>query len=123
MRRWAVIHAFEEQLGGDLGLRKVKLNDFMIFFDTYGKSSANQMLATPRRVCVKPLVHTRPDAPPDDLAVLLPVLAILAPALLLVAHLTVDQEDGEVQHVEVSDRDRVTLDSFLRHKAGARVED
>jgi len=75
------------------------------------------------RFCPICLVHTRPDAPPDNLAVLLPILAILAPALLLVAHLAVDQEDGEVQHVEVGNGDRIALDAFLRDKAGAGVED
>lgn len=49
------------------------------------------------------LVYVRNDPPPDSLLVLLPVLAILAVALLIVASVTVDQQDGEVHDIEVGE--------------------
>jgi len=69
------------------------------------------------------LVHARQNAVLDLLAVRLPVLSILPPALLLVTHLTVDQQHREVQHVKVGDRDGSTLHAVSGNETRARVQD
>lgn len=69
------------------------------------------------------LVHSWQDSPLDLLTIRLPVLAILAPALLLVAHLPMDEEDGEVEHVEVRDGDGGAFDAVGGDEAGSGVHD
>src|SRR4051794_25328153 len=46
-------------------------------------------------------IDVRDDPPRHQLAVPFPILAVLPSALLLVSPLTVDKEDGKVQHEEV----------------------
>lgn len=71
------------------------------------------------------LIDVRDDPPTDGLLVLLPVLAILAVALLVVSQITVDKQDGEVNHVEVGEDDapapRSALDDLpaVDHLEGA----
>ena len=54
------------------------------------------------------LVDVWDDAPADNLAVLIPIFAILLVALFLVSDLAVDQKDGEVDRVKVRQRARQT---------------
>ncbi len=51
----------------------------------------------------EPLVDARYNSPRDKLDVAIPVLAVLPAALLLVATLTVDEQDGKVYHEEVGE--------------------
>ena len=53
---------------------------------------------------MKDLVNTWQDLPSDDSAVAVPVLAILSTAVAVISAVAVNQEDGEVEHVEVGDR-------------------
>ena len=71
------------------------------------------------------LVDTRNDPVSHSLAVLLPVLAVLTVALLIIATLAVQEEDSEVDDVEVGNRDSpalsISLDDFavITHHDGA----
>ena len=49
-------------------------------------------------------VNTGQNLPSDNVAVALPVIAVLGTAVGIVSALTVDKENAKVEHVEVSDR-------------------
>ena len=72
------------------------------------------------------LVDTRDDLPPDNLLVLLPILTVLLGALLVISQITVDQENGKVQDVEVGEHDTpspgLALDNLttVKHGDGTR---